>query len=72
MAESKFITELPGHKSDTNYFGLDSAAERALQGYCDKFYEFLKETELGNTSRVGKLLPCGLEHSALRREEEKS
>lgn len=71
MVESKFITELPEHKSDTNYFGLDSAAERALVGFCDKFYELLKETELGNTSSVVKLLPCGLEHTALIREEEK-
>lgn len=69
MVESKFITELPEHKSDTNYFGLDSTAKRALLGYCDKFYELLKETELGNTSSVVKLLPCGFEHSALRREE---
>lgn len=56
MVESKFITELPEHKSDTNYFGLDSTAERALLGYCDKFYELFKETGLGNTSTVVKLL----------------
>ena len=67
MVESKFFTELPEHKSDTNYFGLDSAAEGAFLGYCDKFYELLKETELGNTSSVVKLLPRGLEHSALRK-----
>lgn len=72
MVESKFITELPEHKSDTNYFGLDSTAERALLGYCDKFYELFKETELGNTNTVVKLLSCALEYSALRREEEKS
>lgn len=52
MVESKFITELPEHKSDTNYFGLDSTAERALLEYCDKFYELFKETGLGNTSTV--------------------
>lgn len=64
MVESKFIAELPEHKSDINYFGLNSIAEKALLGYCDKFYELLKETEHGNTSSV-KLWPCGLEHSAL-------
>jgi len=69
VVASKFITELPEHKSDINYFGLDSTAERALLRYCDKFYELLKETELGNTSGVVKLLPCGLEHSALRRKK---
>lgn len=71
MVESKFITELPEHKSDTNYFGLDSTAAGALLGYCDEFYELLKETELGNTGSPVKLLPCRLERSALRSEEGK-
>lgn len=62
MVESKFITKLPEHKSDTNYFGLDNTAERALLGYYDKFYGLLKETELGSTSGVMSL-PGGLGHS---------
>lgn len=71
MLESKFITELPEYKSDIKYFGLDSAVERALLGYCDKFYELLKEKELRNTSSVVKLLLCELEHPELRRKEGK-
>lgn len=71
MVESKFITKLPEHKSDTNYFGLDNTAERALLRYCDKFYELLKETELESTSGV-MLLPGELGHSALRGQEGKN
>lgn len=71
MVESKFITKLPEHKSDTNYFELDNTAERALPGYCDKFYELLKETELGSAGGV-MLLPGGLGHSALRGKEGKT
>lgn len=67
MVGSKFITE---HKSHTQYFGLDSAAERALLGQCDKSYELLKETERGNTSSVVRLLLSKLQHPVLRWKEE--
>lgn len=64
---SKFITE---HKSHTQYFGLDSAAGRALLGHCEKFYELLKETEHGNTNSVVRLLLSKLQHPVLTWKEE--
>lgn len=69
VVESKFTTELSEHKSHTQYSGLDSAAERALLGHCDKFYELLKETEHGNTSSVVGLLISKLQHPVLRWKE---